>query len=103
MSVDAVNVMAPAASRAAASTSTAGAASAETSVMDAGLAGAVCAARAVLEEDRWRRKPNKVTLKAEEEVGLAALLRCGTGELDRDVPGFGNLNRAACHACTLLP
>ncbi|MFF2205255.1 RNA polymerase sigma factor RpoD/SigA [Streptomyces sp. NPDC058145] len=47
---------------------------------------AVRAARAVLEADRWRRHPDKVLLKAEEEVGLAVLLRDGTGHLGRDVP-----------------
>lgn len=56
------------------------------SVMDARLADAVRAARIVLEEDRWRRDPAKVTLKAEEEVGLAALLRGGADRLGRDVP-----------------
>ncbi|WP_018383534.1 sigma-70 family RNA polymerase sigma factor [Wenjunlia vitaminophila] len=53
---------------------------------DAGLADAVRAARAVLEEDRWRREPAKVVLKADEEVGLAVLLRGGTDRLSRDVP-----------------
>ncbi|WP_330460408.1 sigma-70 family RNA polymerase sigma factor [Streptomyces sp. NBC_00820] len=53
---------------------------------DARLAEAVRAARAVLEADRWRRDLAKVLLKAEEEVGLAALLRGGTGPLGRDVP-----------------
>ncbi|MFE3081927.1 sigma-70 family RNA polymerase sigma factor [Streptomyces albidoflavus] len=54
--------------------------------VDARLADAVRAARAVLEEDRWRREPAKVLLKAEEEVGLAVLLRGGTDRLGRDVP-----------------
>ncbi|MFG3492272.1 RNA polymerase sigma factor RpoD/SigA [Streptomyces sp. NPDC047972] len=54
--------------------------------VDARLADAVRAARAVLEEDRWRREPAKVLLKADEEVGLAILLRGGTDRLGRDVP-----------------
>jgi RNA polymerase primary sigma factor len=53
---------------------------------DRALADAVRAARAVLEEDRWRREVGKVVLKAEEEVGLAALLRGSTDDLGRDVP-----------------
>ncbi|MDX3832438.1 sigma-70 family RNA polymerase sigma factor [Streptomyces europaeiscabiei] len=56
------------------------------SVMDERLAEAVRAARAVLEEDRWRRNPANVVLKADEEVGLAVLLRGGTDGLSRDVP-----------------
>lgn len=56
------------------------------SAVDAGLADAVRAARAVLEEDRWRRDAATVVLKADEEVGLALLLRGGTGLLARDVP-----------------
>ncbi|MEV0093674.1 sigma-70 family RNA polymerase sigma factor [Streptomyces sp. NPDC050738] len=48
-------------------------------------AGAIHAARAVLEEDRWRRGSVRV-LKADEEVGLAVLLRGGTDQLSRDVP-----------------
>ncbi|MFD1832539.1 sigma-70 family RNA polymerase sigma factor [Streptomyces desertarenae] len=55
------------------------------STMDSRLSDAVRAARAVMEEDRWRRNPGRVVLKAEEEVGLAVLLRGGDG-LDRDVP-----------------
>ncbi|RSN18870.1 RNA polymerase subunit sigma [Streptomyces sp. WAC 01325] len=54
--------------------------------VDAGLADAVRAARAVLEEDRWRREPAKVLLKADEEVGLSVLLRGGTDRLSRDIP-----------------
>jgi RNA polymerase primary sigma factor len=54
--------------------------------VDSGLADAVSTARAVLEEDRWRRNPATVVLKAEEEVGLAILLRGGTQHLSRDVP-----------------
>ncbi|MBL3670406.1 sigma-70 family RNA polymerase sigma factor [Streptomyces sp. M2CJ-2] len=56
------------------------------SAMDDMLSDAVRAARAVLEEDRWRRNPGKVVLKAEEEVGLAVLLRDGADRLGRDVP-----------------
>ncbi|MEV0691697.1 sigma-70 family RNA polymerase sigma factor [Streptomyces sp. NPDC050388] len=56
------------------------------SAVDDGLSGAVRAARAVMEEDRWRRNPGKVVLKAEEEVGLAVLLRGGADRLGRDVP-----------------
>ncbi|MET7712963.1 sigma-70 family RNA polymerase sigma factor [Streptomyces sp. NPDC005407] len=56
------------------------------SARDEVLADAVRAARAVLEEDRWRRTPGTRLLKAEEEVGLAVLLRGGVGGLDRDVP-----------------
>ncbi|MEU5170170.1 sigma-70 family RNA polymerase sigma factor [Streptomyces mutomycini] len=58
---------------------------AASSPMDAGLVDAVRAARAVLEEDRWRREVSRVVLKADEEVGLAVLLRGGT-DLSRDVP-----------------
>ncbi|WP_344239543.1 sigma-70 family RNA polymerase sigma factor [Actinocorallia libanotica] len=54
--------------------------------MDAQLADAVRVARAVLEEDRWRQEPAKVLLKADEEVGLAVLLRSGTDRLSRDIP-----------------
>ncbi|MFI1531131.1 RNA polymerase sigma factor RpoD/SigA [Streptomyces griseus] len=56
------------------------------SAEDRSLAGAVRAARAVMEEDRWRRNAGKVVLKADEEVGLAVLLRGGTDRLGRDVP-----------------
>ncbi|MGK5446679.1 sigma-70 family RNA polymerase sigma factor [Streptomyces radiopugnans] len=57
------------------------------SAVDDRLSDAVRAARAVMEEDRWRRNPGRVVLKAEEEVGLAVLLRGGgTDGLDRDVP-----------------
>lgn len=55
------------------------------SAADDGLPGAVRTARAVLEEDRWRR-PDTVLLKTEEEAGLAVLLRDGTNRLDRDIP-----------------
>ncbi|RPE44398.1 RNA polymerase primary sigma factor [Streptomyces sp. Ag109_O5-1] len=54
--------------------------------MDARLADAIREARVVLEADRWRRNPDKVMLKAEEEVGLAVLLRGGAELLTRDVP-----------------
>ncbi|MFD8520048.1 RNA polymerase sigma factor RpoD/SigA [Streptomyces capillispiralis] len=56
------------------------------SAADDGLADAVRAARAVMEEDRWRRDPAKAMLRAEEEVGLAVLLRGGAGDLGRDIP-----------------
>ncbi|MFG3526673.1 RNA polymerase sigma factor RpoD/SigA [Streptomyces sp. NPDC047917] len=56
------------------------------SATDDRLSDAVRAARAVLEEDRWRRSLGKVLLKAEEEVGLAVLLRGGLDHLSRDVP-----------------
>ncbi|MGW7382924.1 sigma-70 family RNA polymerase sigma factor [Streptomyces sp. NPDC054794] len=56
------------------------------SATDDGLSNTVRAARAVLEEDRWRRNLGKVLLKAEEEVGLAVLLRGGLDHLGRDVP-----------------
>ncbi|MGW7524456.1 sigma-70 family RNA polymerase sigma factor [Streptomyces sp. NPDC054783] len=56
------------------------------SATDDRLSDAVRAARAVLEEDRWRRNLDKVLLKAEEEVGLAVLLRGGLDHLGRDVP-----------------
>ncbi|MET7850759.1 sigma-70 family RNA polymerase sigma factor [Streptomyces avermitilis] len=55
------------------------------SATDDRLADAVRAARAVLEADRWRRDLGKVVLKAEEEVGLAVLLRDGA-DLGRDIP-----------------
>ncbi|MET7378358.1 sigma-70 family RNA polymerase sigma factor [Streptomyces sp. NPDC005526] len=56
------------------------------SAADGSLSDALRAARAVLEADRWRRHPDKVLLKAEEEVGLAVLLRDGTDRLGRDIP-----------------
>lgn len=78
------------------------------SAADATLAEAVRAARAVLEEDRWRRDPKKHLLKAEEEVGLAVLLRGGTGDLGRDVSEeeiatlpYGSERRQA-HECLVL-
>jgi len=54
--------------------------------VDRSMAEAVRAARVVLEDDRWRRRPGKVLLKADEEVGLAILLRGGTDRLGRDIP-----------------
>jgi RNA polymerase primary sigma factor len=54
--------------------------------MDDRLSDAVRAARAVMEEDRWRRNPGRVVLTAEEEVGLAILLRGSADRLGRDVP-----------------
>jgi RNA polymerase primary sigma factor len=56
------------------------------STPDDRLSDAVRAARAVMEEDRWRRNPGGVLLGAEEEVGLAVLLRGGADRLGRDVP-----------------
>jgi RNA polymerase primary sigma factor len=75
---------------------------------DEALADAVRAARAVLEEDRWRRTPGTRLLRAEEEVGLAVLLRGGAGGLGRDVPSEeiaslpdGSEQRRA-HECLVL-
>ncbi|WP_238995495.1 sigma-70 family RNA polymerase sigma factor [Streptomyces cyaneogriseus] len=56
------------------------------STASGGLSDAVRAARAVLEADRWRRTPGKALLTADEEVGLAVLLRDGADHLGRDVP-----------------
>ncbi|MFF7309242.1 sigma-70 family RNA polymerase sigma factor [Streptomyces sp. NPDC008137] len=56
------------------------------SATDDRLRDAVRAARAVLEDDRWRRNPGKAILTADEEVGLAVLLRDGADLLGRDVP-----------------
>ncbi|MFC8286566.1 sigma-70 family RNA polymerase sigma factor [Streptomyces cyaneofuscatus] len=47
---------------------------------------AVRAARAVLEAHRWQRDREAEVLKADEEVGLAVLLRGGEGLLSRAVP-----------------
>lgn len=47
---------------------------------DADLAEAVAAARAVMHEDRFRRRPGNHLLTAQQEVGLAVLVRGGTGE-----------------------
>ncbi|MFE1328726.1 sigma-70 family RNA polymerase sigma factor [Streptomyces sp. NPDC058741] len=56
------------------------------SLADDRLSDAVRAAREVMEDDRWRRDLSKVLLKAEEEVGLAVLLRGGAHDLGRDIP-----------------
>ncbi|MEV5144909.1 sigma-70 family RNA polymerase sigma factor [Streptomyces sp. NPDC052727] len=56
------------------------------SATDDGLSDAVRAARAVLEDDRWRRNLGRALLTADEEVGLAVLLRDGADRLGRDVP-----------------
>ncbi|MFH9367737.1 sigma-70 family RNA polymerase sigma factor [Streptomyces anulatus] len=56
------------------------------SAEDAMHAEAVRAARAVLEEHRWQRDREAGVLKADEEVGLAVLLRGGEGLLGRAVP-----------------
>ncbi|WP_229825900.1 sigma-70 family RNA polymerase sigma factor [Streptomyces sindenensis] len=78
------------------------------SVLDAGLADAVRAARAVLEEDRWRRDAANVVLKADEEVGLALLLRGGTDLLSREVPADEiaalprDSERRRAHECLVL-
>ncbi|MEV5170264.1 sigma-70 family RNA polymerase sigma factor [Streptomyces flaveolus] len=53
---------------------------------DDGLSNALRAARAVLHDDRWRRNWGKALLTADEEVGLAVLLRDGADRLNRDVP-----------------
>ncbi|MGW7466016.1 sigma-70 family RNA polymerase sigma factor [Streptomyces xantholiticus] len=78
------------------------------SVRDAALTDAVRAARTVLEEDRWRRNLGTRLLKAEEEVGLAVLLRGGVGGLGRDVRAeeiaslpCGSEQRRA-HECLIL-
>ncbi|WP_259332736.1 sigma-70 family RNA polymerase sigma factor [Streptomyces anthocyanicus] len=56
------------------------------SATDSALSLAVRAARAVLAEDRWRRNLGNALLAADEEVGLAVLLRDGGDLLSRDVP-----------------
>ncbi|MFE2261046.1 sigma-70 family RNA polymerase sigma factor [Streptomyces griseosporeus] len=56
------------------------------STLESGLSDAVRAAQAVLEDDRWRRNVGKTLLTADEEVGLAVLLRGGADHLTRDVP-----------------
>jgi RNA polymerase primary sigma factor len=53
---------------------------------DRELAEAVRAARAVLAADRRRRAAGLVLLTAEQEVGLAVMLRDGAGPLGRDIP-----------------
>ncbi|MFB6836695.1 RNA polymerase sigma factor RpoD/SigA [Streptomyces sp. NPDC056361] len=75
---------------------------------DSSVSEAVRAARAVLEEDRWRRGRGMRVLNAQEEVGLAALLRGGVGNLARDVPeeeiaalSRGSERRRA-HECLVL-
>ncbi|MFJ9833651.1 sigma-70 family RNA polymerase sigma factor [Streptomyces sp. NPDC101169] len=55
---------------------------------DADLAAAVIAARQVMDEDRYRRRPEKQLLTAQEEVGLAVLVRGGMSEEpDQDALG----------------
>ncbi|WP_437095954.1 sigma-70 family RNA polymerase sigma factor [Streptomyces sp. enrichment culture] len=51
---------------------------------DGDLAGAVAAALAVLEADRFERRPGKRLLTAEAEVGLAVLLRGGADRVARE-------------------
>lgn len=48
------------------------------------IAAAVVAALAVLEEDRFRRRPGDSLLKAEAEVGLAVLLRGGAERMGQE-------------------
>lgn len=48
------------------------------------LASAVAAARAVIEDDRHTRRPEKRILKALEEVGLSVLLRGGPDRVDAE-------------------
>ncbi|WP_225799146.1 RNA polymerase sigma factor RpoD/SigA [Streptomyces sp. NK15101] len=80
----------------------------EMSAGDSSMSEAVRAARAVLEEDRWRRDPKARLLKAEEEVGLAVLLRDGVGDLGRDIPEEEiaalpyNSDRWRAHECLVL-
>lgn len=56
------------------------------------IAAAVVAALAVLEEDRFRRRPGDSLLKAEAEVGLAVLLRGGVERMAQE-PDAEELNR----------
>ncbi|WP_449339935.1 sigma-70 family RNA polymerase sigma factor [Streptomyces chartreusis] len=56
------------------------------------IAAAVVAALAVLEEDRFRRRPGDSLLKAEAEVGLAVLLRGGMERMAQE-PDLEELNR----------
>ncbi|MDK0523314.1 sigma-70 family RNA polymerase sigma factor [Streptomyces sp. ML-6] len=49
----------------------------ESAPLTAGLTAAVAAARAVIEEDRYTKRPGKRILTALEEVGLSVLLRGG--------------------------
>ncbi|MGC2996901.1 sigma-70 family RNA polymerase sigma factor [Streptomyces sp. G35A] len=51
---------------------------------DGDLAGAVAAALAVLEADRFERRPGKRLLTAEAEVGLTVLLRGGADRVTRE-------------------
>ncbi|MFI1535764.1 sigma-70 family RNA polymerase sigma factor [Streptomyces anandii] len=62
-------------------------------VEDRGIAAAVAAALAVLEEDRFRRRPGDSLLRAEAEVGLAVLLRGGAERMghEPDAEEFGGL------------
>ncbi|MGV9954483.1 sigma-70 family RNA polymerase sigma factor [Streptomyces cellulosae] len=55
-----------------------------TDTADGDLAGAVAAALAVLEADRFERRPGKRLLTAEAEVGLAVLLRGGADRVARE-------------------
>ncbi|WP_179857000.1 RNA polymerase sigma factor RpoD/SigA [Streptomyces sp. OV198] len=56
----------------------------ETAQAGGDLAAAVTAARAVLAEDRFRRRPEDHFLSAEAEVGLAVLVRGGASRLARE-------------------
>ncbi|MFF7982033.1 sigma-70 family RNA polymerase sigma factor [Streptomyces sp. NPDC007901] len=56
------------------------------------IAAAVVAALAVLEEDRFRRRPEDSLLKAEAEVGLAVLLRGGAERMGKE-PDAEELSR----------
>jgi len=58
----------------------------------AGLAAAVVAARAVMREDRYRRRPEKYLLTAEEEVGLGVLVRGGCADGTGEEPDQETLN-----------
>ncbi|MGW6480770.1 sigma-70 family RNA polymerase sigma factor [Streptomyces sp. NPDC055059] len=58
----------------------------------AGLAAAVAAARAVMREDRFRRRPEKYLLAAEEEVGLGVLVRGGCADGTGEEPDQETLN-----------
>ncbi|MCF2435312.1 sigma-70 family RNA polymerase sigma factor [Streptomyces thinghirensis] len=78
---------APAPSKPATGKKRAARSAASASATDDALSLAVRAARAVLEEDRWRRNLGNALLAADEEVGLAVLLRDGGDLLGRDVPG----------------
>ncbi|MFE1341459.1 RNA polymerase sigma factor RpoD/SigA [Streptomyces sp. NPDC058733] len=84
----AVGPAAQASSAVSAKPSTGGARAARrsTTPLDDALLDAVRAARAVLGDDRCRRNVAKALLTAEEEVGLAVLLRGGIERLGRDVP-----------------